>query len=228
MNTYWHQFIFGYYPYIALLIFIVGSMARFEYAQYTWNASSSQLLQHKGMRIGNNLFHIGIILLFFGHLFGLLIPTSLYSVFITPTGKQILAMVVGGILGIICFVGMTMLIYRRLFDARIRATGSWRNILVLLLLYVQLILGLVSITQSVQHLDGNVMLALAHWAQHILTFRSGAADFVSNVNWIFKLHLFLGITIFLILPFTRLVHIWSFPVGYLFRSGYQIVRKRDA
>ena len=71
------------------------------------------------------------------------------------------------------------------------------------------------------------MIALANWAQYIVTFRGGAADFVAGTSLIFKLHIVLGLTIFLLFPFTRLVHVLSAPVKYLFRSGYQIVRKRS-
>lgn len=226
---YIHQFLFGYYPYICLAVFLIGSALRYDREQYSWKADSSQLLRKKGMGLGSNLFHVGIILLFFGHLVGLLMPHSIYHHFMTSEAKQLMAMVAGGIFGTICFVGMTILLKRRLFDERIRATSKPSDIMVLLLIYVQLILGLITIPFSAQHPDGSSMIALANWAQYIVTFRSGAADFIVNEALVFKLHLVLGTTIFLIFPFTRLVHIFSgvsAPLKYLFRSGYQIVRKR--
>jgi nitrate reductase gamma subunit len=140
-----------------------------------------------------------------------------------------LAMVAGGIFGTICFIGMTILLVRRLFDSRIRATSKPSDTMILLFLYVQLITGLITIPFSAQHMDGSSMIALANWAQHIVTFRSGAADFIMGEAIIFKLHLVLGTTIFLLFPFTRLVHIFSgiaAPVKYILRRGYQIVRKR--
>ncbi len=79
---------------------------------------------------------------------------------------------------------------------------------------------------SLDHLDGSEMVLLMSWAQHIVTFRAGAADFATSVAPIFKVHLVLGMTIFLIFPFTRLVHIWSAPIWYLGRRGYQVVRAR--
>ena len=224
-----HQFFFVYYPYICLTVFVLGSILRYDRDQYTWKADSSQLLRKRGMRLGSNLFHIGIILLFFGHLVGLLTPEAVYHPFMSASVKQLLAMVAGGIFGIICFVGMTMLIWRRLFDARIRATSKPSDIFVLLLLYAQLILGLVTIPFSAQHMDGSSMVALASWAQYIVTFQGGAAAFVVGEALVFKLHLVLGVTIFLIFPFTRMVHVFSgisAPLKYLTRSGYQIVRKR--
>jgi len=226
MGEFINQFLFGIYPYIAITIMVVGSVYRYDRDQYTWKADSSQLLRAKGMRVGSNLFHIGIILLFFGHLVGLLMPESIYHLVMSAQTKQLMAMIAGGIFGSICFVGLTILIRRRLFDPRIRATSKPTDIAVLLILYVQLILGLITIPYSAQHLDGSSMVALGNWAQHIVTFRSGAADFVMDEAWVFKVHLFLGLTIFLFFPFTRLVHMLSAPLKYLTRKGYQVVRKR--
>ena len=76
-------------------------------------------------------------------------------------------------------------------------------------------------------MDGSVMIMLGEWAQHIVTFRMGAADFIVNVHWVYKAHVFLGMTLILIAPFTRLVHVWSIPVSYLWRP-YQVVRRRQA
>ncbi len=135
-------------------------------------------------------------------------------------------MVAGGIFGVICFIGLSMLLYRRLFDKRIRATSRFSDIALLIILYIQLILGLVTIPYSAQHMDGSSMIALANWAQYIVTFQGGAADFVLNQAWVFKTHLVLGLTIFLIFPFTRLVHMLSAPLKYLTRKGYQVVRRR--
>ncbi|TQV70557.1 respiratory nitrate reductase subunit gamma [Exilibacterium tricleocarpae] len=226
MSEFINQFLFGIYPYLALTVFFVGSLIRYDRDQYTWKADSSQLLRSRGMRVGSNLFHIGIILLFFGHLVGLLTPEAVYHVFMSAGTKQVVAMVAGGIFGLICFVGLTILLKRRLFDPRIRATSKRSDVLILLILYVQLILGLLTIPYSAQHLDGSSMVALANWAQYIVTFRSGAADFVAHQAWVFKVHLFLGLTIFLVFPFTRLVHVFSVPFKYLSRRGYQIVRSR--
>ncbi len=135
-------------------------------------------------------------------------------------------MTAGGIFGLTCLAGMILLIRRRISDARIRATSQPSDLPILLLLFVQLVLGLVTIPFSAQHLDGSSMLALASWAQHLVTFRGDAAAFVIGEAFVFKLHLVLGMTIFLVFPFTRLVHIWSAPIQYLARSGYQVVRKR--
>ncbi len=226
MANYINQFFFGIYPYIAITVFFLGSLLRYDRDQYTWKASSSQMLRKKDMRWGSNLFHIGIIALFFGHLVGLLTPQWAYHFVMSAGTKQLLAMTAGGIFGLTCLAGMILLIRRRLLDPRIKATSQFSDLPILLLLFVQLVLGLLTIPFSAQHLDGSSMIALANWAQHLLTFQGDAAGFVAGEALVFKLHLVLGLTIFLVFPFTRLVHIWSVPLQYLTRSGYQVVRKR--
>ncbi|MGE0580733.1 MAG: respiratory nitrate reductase subunit gamma [Steroidobacteraceae bacterium] len=222
-----HQFAFQFYPYIAIAIFFIGSWARFDYAMYTWRTGSSQLLSSRGMRLGSNLFHVGILAILGGHVVGLLTPHAVYEVFITSAQKQLLAMVVGGIAGVMCFAGISILLWRRLFNPRVRATGTVGDQLVLVLIFAQLVLGMVSIRVSAGHLDGSVMLVLSEWAQRIVTFRAGAADAIEGVHWVYKAHILLGMTLFLIAPFTRLVHVWSIPLSYLWRP-YQVVRKRQA
>ncbi len=178
------------------------------------------------MRLGSNLFHLGVLAILAGHVVGLLTPHSVYEHFITAPQKQLLAMVAGGIFGAVCFVGIVILLVRRLFDPRIRATGTTGDALILILLFMQLVLGLSSILISRQHMDGGEMIKLGEWAQHIVTFRWGAAAFITDAHWIFKAHIFLGMTLFLVAPFTRLVHVWSIPVSYLWRP-YQVVRRRQ-
>jgi nitrate reductase gamma subunit len=227
MTDWANAFLFGIYPYVCLTVFLVGSIIRFDREQYSWRSQSSQLLRRRQLTWGSNLFHVGILIIFFGHLGGLLTPIAFFDwLGISHGTKQMMAIVVGGTAGTLCMIGLVMLIHRRLFDARIRVTSSFGDIAVLLILFVQLALGLASIPVSLDHLDGSEMVLLMSWAQHIVTFRAGAADFATSVAPIFKVHLVLGMTIFLIFPFTRLVHIWSAPIWYLGRRGYQVVRAR--
>lgn len=219
--------VFGIYPYICLSVFFLGSLIRFDRDQYTWKSDSSQLLKAGQLRWGSNLFHVGILFLFFGHFFGLLTPHFIYENFIGTSQKQLMAMVSGGAFGLLGFIGVTLLLHRRLFEPRIRATSKSSDILLLVLLWLQFALGLATVPVSAQHLDGSMMLRLAAWAQHIVTFQSGAPELLAGAGFIFKTHMFLGMTIFLIFPFTRLVHVWSGfgTVAYLFRP-YQVVRAR--
>jgi len=222
-----HGFLFQVYPYVCFALFLIGSLIRFDQNQYSWKSDSSQLLRGRLLRWGSNLFHVGILFLFFGHLVGLYTPHSVYGVFLSAASKQRLAVTAGGIAGAICFVGLTMLLYRRLSDPRIRYTSHPSDIAVLVVLWVQLVLGLVTLPQSLQHADGSVMLILADWAQRIVTLRPVDATAIAAIHWSFQVHVVLGMTIFLLFPFSRLVHIWSgfAAAGYLFRP-YQVVRSR--
>ncbi len=227
MSAWLDHFLFGYYPYICLTVFLLGSLLRFDRDQYTWKSDSSQLLRSGQLRWGSNLFHVGVLFLFFGHSVGMLTPHALYEPFISAGNKQLLAILSGGLFGLLAFLGVSILLHRRLSDERIRATSKSSDILLLILFWLQLALGLLSLPLSWAHLDGSVMLRLAGWAQHLLTFRSGGVDLLNDVHWVFKVHMVLGMTIFLIFPFTRLVHIWSgfAALAYLQRP-YQLVRSR--
>lgn len=224
--NYLNTFAFQFYPYIALAVFLIGSWARFDKSMYTWRTGSSQMLSDKGMRVGSNLFHLGILAILGGHLVGLLTPHALYEGLITAPQKQLLAMVAGGVFGVVCLIGISILSVRRLTNPRVKATGTFGDTALLLLLFLQLLLGLYTIVVSTHHMDGGVMMALAEWAQHIVTFRAGAAEFVAGVHPVYKAHIFLGLTLVLIAPFTRLVHVWSIPLSYLWRP-YQVVRRRQ-
>ena len=217
---------FSYYPYIAIFIFFFGSIYRYESNQYTWKSGSSQLLDQNLIFWGSNLFHFGLLFLMFGHFFGLLTPKFIYSKMISPDKKQLLAMISGGIAGTICLIGLSILIYRRISNARILLTSNKTDVFVLMILYLQLLLGLLSILISYQHIeDPATMISLANWVQGIFMFSPDIHLYVINEHWLFKTHLFLGMTILLIFPFTRLVHAFSFPYIYFLREGYQIVRK---
>ena len=220
MANYINHALFGWYPYLALTVFVLGSIIRFDREPYTWKAGSSQLLRQRQLRLGSNLFHVGILIIFFGHLGGLLTPIQVFDALGIGHGfKQGLAIVVGGLAGLMCLAGITILTHRRLFDPRIRATSSFSDTAILLILFAQLLLGLLTIPVSLGHMDGGEMVKFMTWAQGVLTLQPDAWIQVKDVNIIFKLHLTLGMTIFLLFPFTRLVHIWSAPIWYLGRRG---------
>jgi nitrate reductase delta subunit len=145
MNATLTTFLFVVYPYVCLGVFVMGSLTRFDRDQYTWKSDSSQLLRAGQLRWGSNLFHGGILFLFFGHLFGQLTPHAVYEIFITAPQKQLLAIIAGGVAGLACFVGLTMLLHRRLFDPRIRLTSHRTDIAILIILWVQLVLGLTTL-----------------------------------------------------------------------------------
>jgi len=221
-----HNFLFSVYPYICLAVFFMGSLARFDRDQYTWKSDSSQLLRKGQLKWGSNLFHVGILFLFFGHSVGLLTPHWVYEPFITAGQKQMIAVTAGGIAGFICFIGLTLLLHRRIFDPRIRLTSHRTDLMILVILWVQLVLGLVTLPFSIGHSDGAVMLKLSAWAQGIVTFQPNAGN-LAGLDWPYLVHLVLGMSIFLLFPFSRLVHVWSGfgTLAYIVRP-YQVVRSR--
>lgn len=222
-----HGFLFQVYPYVCFVVFIVGSLLRFDQNQYSWKSDSSQMLRSGLLKWGSNLFHFGILFLFFGHLVGLLTPHSAYGMFMSASAKQLMAVFAGGVAGTFCFIGLSMLLYRRLTDPRIRYTSHTTDIAVLVVLWVQLSLGLLTLPQSLHHADGSAMLLLADWAQRIVTLRPVDATAIAALHWSFQVHIVLGLTIFLLFPFSRLVHVWSgfASIMFLFRP-HQVVRSR--
>jgi nitrate reductase gamma subunit len=228
MADFLNTLLYGIYPYIALVVLILGTIVRYDREPYTWRSGSSQLLRRKQLIWGSVLFHVGVLVIFFGHLIGLLTPIAIFDALgVSHGAKQLLAIVAGGIAGIMAIVGATLLVHRRLFDARVRATSSASDTLIIVLLWAQLALGLLTIPVSLQHLDGHEMVRFMTWAQGIFTFNAAASSYVAGASIIFKLHLFLGLTILLLFPFTRLVHMLSVPVRYMWRPGYQVVRERN-
>ncbi len=227
MADYLNSLLYGVYPYVALTVLILGSIIRYDREPYTWRSGSNQLLRRRQLVWGSVLFHVGMLVIFAGHFVGLLTPIALFdAIGISHGAKQILAIVAGGVAGIMAIIGASLLIHRRLFDSRIRRTSSFSDAAILLLLYAQLFLGIFTIPISLTHLDGGEMVKFMNWALGIFTFQTDAASYVADAHPIFKLHLLLGLTILLVFPFTRLVHMLSLPLRYFWRPGFQVVRTR--
>lgn len=227
MPEFLNHLAFGIYPYVALSVLALGSVIRYDREPYSWRSGSSQMLRRKQLIAGSVLFHAGVLVIFFGHLVGLLTPIALFEMLgVSHGSKQLLAIIAGGVAGVLAIAGATLLLHRRLTDARIRITSSFSDILILILLWVQLALGLATIPLSMAHLDGGEMVKFMSWAQGVFTFNGAASAFVVDASPIFKAHLMLGMTILLLFPFTRLVHMLSAPVRYVWRPGYQIVRSK--
>jgi len=220
--------LFGVYPYIALTTFFVGSLIRFDREQYTWKADSSQLFEKEQLRKGSILFHIGVLALFMGHFAGLVTPHSWFlAMGVSDMMHQVVAISAGAAFGSLCMMGGVILWKRRMYNSRVRANSRFMDIFILNWILVTLGVGLITIPVSIYHAfgsDASSMIALAEWIQATLALNPNPA-MLDNVNFIYKLHLFLGMTVFFLFPFSRLVHVWSVPLGYLFRP-YQIVRTK--
>ena len=224
-NTYVNTLLFAVYPYICLVMLLVGSLIRFDREPYTWQSDSSQILRKRQLRLGSNLFHYGVLIVIFGHFAGFLAPDWMIDWALTPVAHQLLAMVVGGIAGLVAIVGMTILLARRLGDARVRLNSRKWDIAVALMLWCQLALGLLTVPLSAFHMGGALFETLVSYVKSIVTFNGNAAMLMTGVPIVYKMHILLGFTLFLVSPFTRMVHIWSGAgtLAYLFRP-YQIVR----
>ena len=222
------KLLFNVYPYIALVTFFVGSLIRFDREQYSWKADSSQLFEKEELRKGSILFHIGVLALFFGHLAGLVTPHSWFlGMGVSDMAHQYIAIIAGALFGSICMMGGVILWKRRMNNPRVRANSRFMDIFILDWLLVTLAVGLLTIPVSLYHAisgDASTMVLLADWVQSVLILQADSSLLIS-VGFLYKLHLFLGMTVFLLFPFTRLVHVWSIPLGYLIRP-YQIVRTK--
>jgi len=228
MADFFNTAVFGIYPYICLAVLAIGTIIRYDREPYSWRSGSSQLLRRKQLVLGSVFFHVGVLMIFAGHFVGLLTPIAFFDALgIAHGDKQLLAVVAGGVAGAMALFGGTLLLHRRLSDPRIRSTSSFSDIAILVLLYAQLLLGMATIVVSLGHLDGHEMVKFMNWAQGVFTFQGDVARHVADVHPIFKLHIFLGLTIMLVFPFTRLVHMLSAPIRYMWRPGFQVVRSRQ-
>jgi nitrate reductase gamma subunit len=223
--NYLNTLLFGIYPYVCLVVLVIGSLIRFDREPYTWKSDSSQMLRKGQLRLGSNLFHYGVIVVILGHFAGFLAPHWMVDWALDPVQHQLLAMVVGGIAGLIAIIGLSILVHRRLSDPRIRLNSRKWDVAVLAMLWLQLALGLLTVPFSAFHMDGVLFETLTGYVKGIVTLDGGAADLLIGAPFVPKLHIFLGFTLFLVSPFTRMIHIWSGvgALAYLFRP-YQIVR----
>ena len=228
-TDYVNTLLFGVYHYVCLVVLLIGSLIRFDRDPYTWKSDSSQMLRKRQLRLGSNLFHYGVIIVILGHFAGFLAPDWAVDWALSPVAHQLLAMVVGGIAGLVAIVGLTILIARRLGDPRIRLNSRKWDIAVVLMLWLRLALGLLTVPLSAFHMDGVLFETLTSYLKSVVTLDSGAAALMAEVPLPYKLHILLGFSLFLVSPFTRMIHIWSGAgaLAYLFRP-YQIVRRRGA
>lgn len=223
----WHFAIFGVLPYIVAAVLICGSLARWILAPYTWKSQSSEILDKGSLTWGANIFHIGVIFLFFGHCMGLFTPTYvLDAVGLTPRLHQDLEIVAGGISCILAMIGILILFARRLFNERVRISSRKSDFLVLTILLVVLLLGAACVIDSALYdRSGATIIYLGEWFRGLWTFDPNAWKLMLNVPDWQKWHIFVGLIVFLIVPFTRLIHIWSgYATPFFLLRPHQIMR----
>ncbi len=225
MEYYINNFLFTYFPHIAFAVFWFGLFTRFILANKTIQANSTQLMTNKGVKWGSNLFHYGIIVVFFGH-FTLFLPEEVYHLVMSTETKRMIAIIFGSFFGIITFIGLVILVTRRATDPRLRVNSRFADYFILILLLIETILGLISVfTTASSPLENYTSLGV--WTQKVITFQPEAGAMIAGHSIMYKIHFVIGLLVFMIFPYTKLMHMIVYPITYFFRSGYQLVRKRS-
>ena len=219
-------FLWGIYPYIVLTVFVFGTLVRFNTNPYGWTAKSSEFLEKRLLWTGSTLFHWGILLVFSGHVSGLLVPVEVYRALgVTDEAYHVIAVVAGTIAGVVALIGGSVLFYRRLSVKRIRVTtslGDWVSIVFLL---VVITTGMLATGRNALDESGfDYRTTISPWIRGILSFRPNPS-LMAGVPVYFKVHVLSSLSLFAVFPFTRLVHVLSLPVTYLWRS-YVLYRRR--
>lgn len=221
-----HNFIFSYFPYLALIICFIVTVYRFHRLQSAVTARSSQWFESKKLILGSNLFHAGIIMVLIGHFVGILTPPALYEKFLSPRAHLIIAMVGGGVFGTIAIIGAIILLFRRLSLQSYLSPTKKNDLYTLIYLILMLLTGMSTLPGGLSDTQGESLVAVSNWAWAILTFHLNAGEFLLNVSTAIKIHIFLGMILILISPFTRLIHVWAAPLFYLTRAYKILYRGR--
>ena len=212
-------------PYIVITIFIGGHIYRYQHDQFGWTAKSSEMLEKKKLALGSSLFHWGIFFVIGGHVMGILIPESLYEALgVSEHMYHKIAIGFGLPAGIAALSGLLILTYRRFTDKRIRKTSSAGDLITLVALLFVMTTGLAATFLNIDSKGFDYRTTIGPWFRNIFLFKPDAALMASVPLW-FKLHIIMGYVIFIVWPFTRLVHVFSMPLKYLTRS-YVVYRKR--
>lgn len=211
---YLNNFFLGYLPYVALTVLATGLIYRTIRRNNTIQASSSQFISNdKSLRWGSTLFHYAILLVLLGHILGLLTPEWLYNWFMTNETKRLLAILMGSISGAAALVGITLLVVRRFSNKRVWGTSKIQDYVIVVLLLVQISLGLWCTYITTQSSLEDYM-AMEYWAQGIFIFEPDSWKYIADADLIYKLHIVNGFLIFIIFPFTKLMHMIMVPVQY--------------
>ncbi len=213
------QFLWVIFPYLSIVVLITGTIYRYSYNQMLWGSKSSEILEKRLLRWGSLLFHWGIIFVFFGHVMGLIIPLQVYQFFGIPSEfYHMNAEIFGGLAGLSVWIGVLLLLIRRIGNKRIRMNSTPSDFVALIMLFIVVSLGLyVTIIYNTIHGPYEYRTTVAPWFRGIMTLHPDAAHMV-HVPLILQLHAISAFLLFAISPFTRLVHIWSAPIAYITRA----------
>ncbi|MEO7007269.1 MAG: respiratory nitrate reductase subunit gamma [Terrimesophilobacter sp.] len=216
------------FPYVAASSFIVGHILRYRYDQYGWTSRSSQIYEGKLLRWGSPMFHFGILTVFAGHVVGLLIPKAWLEFFgVTEHLYHLGATWLGSLAAVVTVVGMVILLTRRGAIRRVARVTSVMDIVMYLFLAGSIVFGTIAVFQFQTFGSGyDYRNTVSPWTRSLVLFQPDAT-LMAGVPFMFQLHVLVSTALFLIWPYTRLVHVLSVPVGYLFRP-YVVYRSRDA
>ncbi len=217
--SYWNQFLWVIFPYMMIVMTIVGHIYRYSTDQMNWTAKSSEILESKRLRWGNLLFHYGIIFVFFGHILGLMVPKS----FISDMGIDYktyhdMAISFGGVAGIVTVIGIFLLLIRRYGNKRISSTSSFGDKFIVVLLFLIIGFGIYNtLFYNLYFGHFDYRSTISPWFRSLFIF-SPDPGLMVNIPITYKIHVLLAFLTFGIWPFTRLIHIWSIPIAYIKRS----------
>lgn len=212
-------FTWGVFPYICLVVMVVGALYRYQSDQLRWTSKSSELLEKKLLTVGSMLFHVGILLVFGGHVMGLLIPEEFYNALgITSEQYHVGAMALGGLSGLIALAGISILLYRRIANPRIRMNSDISDYVSDGFLWVVIFLG-DAFTLGYSLINGpyEYRATVGPWIRSVLALHPDVA-LMAGVPVLLQVHIALAFALFGISPFTRLIHIYSIPFGYIARA----------
>jgi nitrate reductase gamma subunit len=216
-------------PYVTIAVLVVGSVWRYRYDKFGWTTRSSQLYESRLLRIASPLFHFGILVVILGHLIGLVIPESWTSaVGLSERGYHVQALLLGGVAGFCTLVGVVLLVYRRRTTGPVFMATTKNDKSMYVVLVAAIVAGLATtlLGSGVVGEEHNYRETVSPWFRSVFALQPDA-DRMAEAPLAFQLHTLIGMLLFAIWPFTRLVHAFSAPVGYLFRP-YIVYRSRDA
>jgi len=221
--------LWGVLPYLIALVLIAGLVWRYRYDQFGWTTRSSQLYESRLLRVASPLFHFGLLVVLGGHLMGLLIPKEITDRFVTQEMYHLVALTAGTLAGIATLVGIGLLIYRRRTTGPVFLATTRNDKLMYVVLVAVIVFGLVATLTGDQTPAGehhNYRETVSVWFRSLLVFQPDIAA-MAAATWQFKVHILIGLGLFALVPFSRLVHAFTVPLHYLFRP-YIVYRSRDA
>lgn len=221
-------FLWGILPYIMVAVLVGGTIWRYRYDQFGWTTRSSQLYESRLLRIGSPLFHFGILVVIIGHVMGLVIPKAWTDFFgISDEMYHLAALGLGTAAGIATLVGVGILIYRRRTTGPVFTATTKNDKTMYVVLVAAIVAGLATTVLGVigPHQELTYRDTVSPWFRSLFVFQPNIAA-MSEASLDYQIHTVIGMVLFMIWPFTRLVHAFTAPVHYLFRP-YIVYRSRD-